>query len=132
MVKRKILVIDDERFWHRLFRRLFGETGYDSHSAASCKDGVRMAEEHKPDCILLDFHLQDGDAVTVCSALKAGGKRPKFPVIVVSSDPGAEIAAYAECQADYFVLKGSPGMVELPKIVRELLDNTERVVSKTL
>ena len=73
MVKRKILVIDDEPFWYKLFRRLFGETGYDFHAAVSCADGVRMAEKHKPDCILLDFHLRDGDAVTVCSALKGGG-----------------------------------------------------------
>lgn len=126
---RKILVIDDDVFWHKLLKRLFVETGYDIHTAASCEDGVRMAEKHKPDCILLDFHLKDGDAVSVCSALKDGGIRPKFPVIVFSSDAGAEITAYAECRADYFVLKGSHSMMELPKIVGEVLSNTGRTVS---
>lgn len=127
MAQKKILVIDDDLFWHRLLKRLL--TDYDVQGAASCEDGVRMAEKHKPDCILLDFHLKDGDAVDVCAALKNDGGRPKFPVIVVSSDPGAEITAYAECKADYFVLKGSHSMVELPKIVGEVLGNTGRAFS---
>lgn len=126
---RKILVIDDDLFWHRLLRRLFGGTDYDVHTAASCEDGVRQAEKHKPDCILLDFHLKDGDAVDVCMALRSGAGRPRFPVIVVSSDPTAEITAYADCRADYFVLKGSHTMTELPRIVSEVLDNGVRTIS---
>lgn len=121
MGKRTILVIDDDLFWHRLLMRLFDGTKYDVRAAASCEDGVRMAEQHRPDCILLDFHLKDGDAVDVCAALKNGGERPKFPVIVVSSDPDAEITAYAECRADYFVLKGSHAVMELPRIVGAVL-----------
>lgn len=121
MQKSKILIIDDDLFWHRLLRRLFDGLGYDIHCAASCAEGVNMAQKHQPDCILLDFHLKDGDAVLVCSMLKDGGSRPKFPVIVVSSDAGAEITAYAECRADYFVLKGSHSMMELPKIIGEVL-----------
>jgi len=129
MAQKKILVIDDDLFWHRLLKRLFREMDYDVHTAASCEEGVRLAETHRPDCILLDFHLKDGDAVDVCAALKADGGRPKFPVIVVSSDPGAEITAYAECRAAYFVLKGSQTMMELPKIVGEVLGDGGRTVS---
>ena len=128
-IRKKILVIDDDLFWHRLLMRLFGETDYDVHTAASCEDGLRLAEEHKPDCILLDFHLRDGDAVDVCAALKAGAERPRFPVIIVSSDPDAEITAYAECRADYFVLKGSHTMMVLPKVVSEVLGDGWRAVS---
>jgi DNA-binding response OmpR family regulator len=129
MTKRKILIIDDDLFWHRLLARIFISDAYEVHTAASCEDGVRMAEKHKPDCILLDFHLRDGDAVSVCSALKNGGSRPKFPVIVVSSDPDAEITAYSECHAAYFVLKGSRTMLELPSIVMKVLGNMEGDVS---
>jgi len=127
MTQKKILVIDDDLFWHRLLKRLL--TDYDVHVAASCEDGVRLAEKHRPDCILLDFHLKDGDAVTVCAALKTEGGKPKFPVIVVSSDPEAEITAYAECRAAYFVLKGSHTMLELPKIVAEVLGDGGRTIS---
>jgi len=129
MAKRKILIIDDDLFWHRLVKRLFGEEDYDVHTADSCKAGVRMAEQHRPDCILLDFHLGDGDAVDVCTALKKGEAKPQYPVIIVSSDPGAEITAYEECRADYFVLKGSHSMMELSSIVMKVLGNTGAAVS---
>ncbi len=129
MSQKKILVIDDDLFWHRLLKRLFCGTDYDVHTAASCEDGLRQAAQHKPDCILLDFHLKDGDAVEVCAALKDGGGKPRFPVIVVSSDPDAEITAYAECKADYFVLKGSHTMTELPRIVSAVLDDDGRALS---
>jgi len=121
MGKRMILVIDDDLLWRRLLVRIFDGTGYEVRTAASCEDGVRLAGKHRPDCILLDFHLKDGDAVAVCAALKNGAERPKFPVIVVSSDPAAELAAYAECGAAYFVLKGARTVLELPRIVGAVL-----------
>lgn len=124
MAKRKVLVIDDDLFWHRLLKRVFGQD-YDVQGAGSCEEGVKLVERENPDCILLDFHLKDGDAVSVCSELRKNGKKLAAPVIVVSSDPGAEITAYAECRAAYFILKGSQAMVELPKIVEKLLLNDE-------
>lgn len=130
MKKIKILVIDDDLFWQRLHKRIFNAETYDVRTAASCKDGVRIAQEDKPDCILLDFHLKDGDAVDVCIALMNGEKRPKCPVIVVSSDPGAEITAYSECHAAYFLLKGSDTLLELPNIVMRVLANTGATVSR--
>lgn len=128
MSKRRILVVDDDPLWHRLIRRLFAGTDYDIYCAASCKDGVRLAELHSPDCILLDFHLADGNAVAVCAALKNGAARPRFPVIVVSSDPEEEVTAYAECGADYFILKGSHAMTELSRVVGDLLGSGRRNV----
>lgn len=129
MPKGKILVVDDDPLWRRLLRRLFAGMDCDVHCAANCKDGVRLAWMHKPDCILLDFHLEDGDAVEVCAALKNGAERPEFPVIVVSSDPDEEITAYAECGADCFVLKGSHTMAELARVVNGLLGAGRRRVS---
>ncbi|OGS10920.1 MAG: hypothetical protein A2234_03525 [Elusimicrobia bacterium RIFOXYA2_FULL_58_8] len=122
MEKRKILVIDDDLVWHKLFRRLFGMR-YDVHAAFSCAEGVKMAQREQPECILLDFHLQDGDAVSVCSQLGKSGNKMNVPVVVISSDSGAEITAYAECRAAYFVLKGTPAVAELPAIVEKLLLN---------
>ena len=119
MIRRKILAIDDDQFWQRLIGRLFGAE-YEVQVAGSCAEGVRLACECNPDCILLDFHLADGDAVDVCTALRKNGKKLNAPVVIVSSDPDAEITAYAECRAAYFVLKGPQTMTALPAIVEKL------------
>lgn len=121
MARQSILVVDDEAIWQRLLTRLLRDLGYDVYTAAACTEGVRLAELHKPDCIVLDFHLTDGDAVQVCAALKANKKTAQIPVVIFSSDPAAEIAAYAECKAAHFVLKGSTSMTDLPAVVGSVL-----------
>ncbi|MDA8326176.1 MAG: response regulator [Nitrospiraceae bacterium] len=126
MAKQSILVIDDDLIWHKLLKRLFEELGYNVHTAATCADGVRQAEQHKPDCIILDFHLTDGDAVSVCAALKKSKDSAKIPVIIFSSDPCAEITAYAECRAAYFVLKGGSSVTDLPMVIKSVLALTEQ------
>jgi len=119
VAKRKILVIEDDLFWHRLLARVL--EGYDAYFASTCADGVRLADRHRPDCILLDFHLGDGDAVSVCEQLKKIPHLEKTPVVVVSSDPTAEFIAYSKCRASYFLLKGSRVISDLPGIVAEVL-----------
>lgn len=121
MARQSVLVVDDEIAWHRLLTRLLRELEYDVYVAATCAEGIKLAELHNPDCIVLDFHLTDGDAVQVCAALKASDKTAQIPVVVFSSDPAAEIAAYAECRAAYFVLKGSNSMSVLPAVVESVL-----------
>jgi CheY-like chemotaxis protein len=118
MTRKKILIIDDEPIWHRLLKQLFA--GYEVQAAEGCADGVKLAETFKPDCILLDFYLKDGNAIKVCEALRKGGTEFETPIVVVSSNPGVEIDAYEECRTDYFVLKGSHTMMELTTIVEKL------------
>lgn len=114
MVKLKILVIDDDLFWRRLLARFFGSADYDVQAANSCGDGVRLAEKHRSDCILLDLHLKDGDGVDVSAAHMDGGQRPKFPVTIVSSDPKVELKAYTECRTAFPYQTCSPQPPEKP------------------
>mgnify|MGYP001290716874 CR=1 FL=1 len=122
-MRKSILVIDDEVVWHRLLTRVLRELGYDVYTAATCAEGVRLAGLQKPDCIVLDFHLTDGDAVLVCAALKANEQTAGIPVVVFSSDPAAEITAYAECKAAYFVLKGTRSITDLPLVIGSVLSS---------
>lgn len=119
VVKRKILVVDDDLLWHRLFQKVLA--GYETHFASGCREGVVMAAQHQPDCILLDFHLGDGNAVLVCSELRKIPTLHNTPVVVISSDPMAECAAYMECGARHFLVKGSQVIQELPAIISGLL-----------
>ena len=121
MARQSVLVVDDEVIWHRLLARLLRELGYDVYTAATCTEGIKLAELHVPDCIVLDFHLTDGDAVQVCAALRTDKRTAQIPVIVFSSDPAAEITAYAECKAAYFVLKGTTSITDLPSVIGSVL-----------
>ncbi|MEK7721520.1 MAG: response regulator [Elusimicrobiota bacterium] len=121
MAQQSILVIDDDRTWHKLIGRFLEDTGYKVYAAATCADGVKLAEFYKPNCIVLDFHLTDGDAVSVCLAIKSNETIKKTPIIVFSSDPGAEHPAYTQCRADNFILKGQAAAAELPAAIAKIL-----------
>lgn len=122
VVKRKILVIDDDLTWHKLLRRLLA--GHEVIFASTRLEGVRMAAQHQPDCILLDYYLDDGNAVLVCSELRKNGGLGDTPVVVMSSDPLMECSAYAECGARHFLPKGARIIRELPGIISGLLPDS--------
>ena len=121
VAQQTILVIEDEITWRELLGRILGEAGYDVHVAATCAEGVKLADLHKPDCIISDFHLSDGDAISVCTAVKSNESIKKTPIIIFSSDPEAETAALCGSRADNFVLKGPEAWAELPAAIERIL-----------
>ena len=128
MPQSAVLVIDDEQMWRNLLVRLLSAADYKVYTAATCADGIRMAGLHKPDCILLDFHLGDGNAADVCLSIRSSENIKKTPIIIFSSDPDAAISSYTQCRADKFIPKGFP----LPKlliVIKGILRSAQRVTS---
>jgi len=123
MEQSTILVVDDEKIWRNLLSRLLRTANYEVHTATGCADGIRLAELHKPDCILLDFHLTDGTAADVCLSVRSREDIKKTPIIIFSSDPDKEIISYAQCRADKFVLKGIP-LTKLLAVIEILIRKT--------
>jgi len=118
--KSTVLVIDDEQTWRNLLGKTLSAADYNVYSAASCADGIKMASLHKPDCILLDFHLGDGTAADVCLSIRSTQNIKKTPIVIFSSDPQAAISAYTQCQADKFITKDTP-LTELFLILNDIL-----------
>lgn len=108
MVKSTLLVVDDDPGWLKMATVFFSASGFKVSTAASCLEAVSLAGKMRPDCLLLDYHMTDGDGGMVCSSLRGDPILRKTPIIMVSADPELEISAYSEHKADGFVLKGSP------------------------
>ena len=75
--------------------------------AANGKDALRLAQKDKPDVILLDIRMPDGDGLSTLEKLRA--KVPESKVVMLSTydNPTYVARAVALGAADY-VLKGSP------------------------
>lgn len=121
MAQKTVLIIEDDTGWYNLLRQVLDAAGYIVYIAANCADGVKLAELYKPDCILSDFHLPDGDAVCICSAIKANKNLKRIPIIIFSSNPCVENIAYEQCRANTFLAKGLPALEALPVIIEKLL-----------
>jgi putative two-component system response regulator len=79
-----LLFIDDELFQLQLMKSSL-EKEYIVSVASTGKHGIELAEERKPDLILLDVNMPGMDGYEVCRRLKDNKKTRHIPVIFVTS-----------------------------------------------
>ncbi|MBL7151283.1 MAG: response regulator [Candidatus Omnitrophica bacterium] len=88
MKKTKILLIDDEVELLKLLQARLQHEGYDVIYLDSGKDAASVAQEKKPDLILLDIMMPGKDGYDVCAELKkAGSDTASIPVIIFTAKP---------------------------------------------
>jgi DNA-binding NarL/FixJ family response regulator len=76
-------------------------------SASGLTDAAELLARERPDVLLLEHHLRDGDGIGFCRRLKASGTSPR--VVVYTSLPDDEIELLARVVgADGLVDKGAP------------------------
>ncbi len=102
MQKKTILVVDDTD-WNRDLLVQLLEEDYDILQAVDGADGVRMAEEHKPDLILMDLGMPVMDGWEATRTIKANAALKHIPIIAVTSHAmvGDEIDARKAGCDDY-------------------------------
>ena len=61
----KILLIEDDEQLAGFLIRFLNSEGYTASYASGQKDGLRLFEENKYDCVLLDISLKDGNGYSV-------------------------------------------------------------------
>jgi two-component system, OmpR family, response regulator len=79
----RLLVIDDELTILELLSESLRFAGFDVVSAANGTEAVRAAARERPDLVLLDVMLPDGDGFEVLRQIRARG--PRIPVIFLSA-----------------------------------------------
>lgn len=93
----RILIIDDNPDDRAEIRRLLltgSERRYKFTEAESGKSGIVAclnSNNEQPDCVILDFHLPDMNAVEVLSALSVSLGLPVCPVVVLTGGTGVEL-----------------------------------------
>jgi two-component system KDP operon response regulator KdpE len=116
--KPRILVIDDEPQILRFLRTSLSANGFEMIEARSGADGQRLAQEAKPDVIVLDLGLPDCDGKDVLRAIRAKGETP---VLILSArEREAEKVEALDLGADDYVNKPF-GIEELTARLRAAL-----------
>src|SRR5262249_10551658 len=78
--------IEDEDPIRRFLRTTLESQGYRVREAGTARDGLQQARTHRPDLILLDLGLPDGDGIEVTRQIRTDSATP----IVVLSARGQE------------------------------------------
>ena len=113
---RTVLVVDDSAAFRSTAAMLLEARGYQVVGVApDATSGLEAARALRPDCVLLDVNLPDGDGVTVAGRLTADGAAPA--VVLVSTLEASALGDDVErCGARGFLPKAelaSPRLLEL-------------------
>lgn len=81
--------------------------------AANGEEAVQLVGEKQPDLVLIDVQMPVMDGLKATQKIKSNW--PEIKVVVYTMFPGYQEEAY-QVGADYFLIKGSPG-VSPPQII---------------
>src|SRR3989339_292936 len=70
-IKKKILLVEDDKFLSEMYATKLVESGFDVESAFDGEVGLKKANDFRPDLILLDIVLPKKDGFEVLKELKA-------------------------------------------------------------
>ena len=111
--RRLVLIVDDSSHVTDPLRILFEETGRRVVVAASVASAVRACEAERPDLMLLDVTLPDGDGLSVLTLLAGGSAMPPVTVALTGHDDALTVQ---RCRA-----AGCREVLLKPVPVRDLL-----------
>ena len=84
MSQADILVVDDDPGMRQALQVRLRANGYDVRCAANGAGAISEARKHRPDLIVLDLGIPDGDGFVVLDILKGNFNLSSVPVIVLS------------------------------------------------
>lgn len=121
MPKAMIMIVDDEEGIRETLSGIFVDEGYETVTATSGEEAVRMAKETIPDVVLLDIWMSGMDGIQTLQQLREGN--PELPVIIISGHANIEIAVKATKMGAYDIL-------EKPLSMEKVLLGVERALER--
>jgi CheY-like chemotaxis protein len=107
--KRTLLFVDDNPVDRTLISRLLSKYEFNVILAVNGPEGLRMAQEHKPDIILLDILLPGISGIELCKKFKNIPVTRDIPVIFYTSiETPKELIDYASYGAVDYIQKTTP------------------------
>ena len=117
MAQSRILIVEDERGLTQSLGWYFNREGYETTVAHDGAEGLRKAQTHLPDVILLDVMLPGMDGLSVCRELRAGERTKAIPIIMLTakSEETDQVIGFS-LGADDYVTKPFSNKVLLQRI----------------
>jgi DNA-binding NtrC family response regulator len=123
-VRNRILLIEDDENISLSVREYFEAQGYVVESAKTCKEGENSFRVSRPDIVISDFRLPDGDGQRVLESLRRIDDA--VPCIVVTGHGSIDLAVHMMKEgAAHFVTKPVELSV-LKALVERMLDESRR------
>lgn len=121
MVKKKLLIIEDDKELARITSDMLISYGYEVEEARDCEEAFALLTDTQFHLILMDINLPDGTGFEVCRELRKGSK---VPVIFAS-------ARTSEDDKVRGLDMGGDDYLAKPYSLRELLARVNALIRRT-
>ncbi|SCX58811.1 ATP-binding protein [Nitrosospira sp. Nsp1] len=134
----RVLLVEDDAVDRMACRRALARNpDYDFvlSEAESGHEGLQLAHEQKPDCVLLDYHLPDLNGLEFLAALTDEAGDVAIPVMMLTGTDNAAIAVEAMKRGarDYLIKDMEHQYLELlPAIIQRVLSERRMRMEKKL
>jgi two-component system, OmpR family, phosphate regulon response regulator PhoB len=130
MPQPRILIIEDERGLIQSLTWYFNREGYETVVASDGQEGLRKAQTHIPDVILLDLMLPGLSGLEVCRELRSSDRTREIPIIIITAraEETDQVVGFS-MGADDYVTKPFSNKVLLQRIkalLRRIEGGTEQ------
>ncbi len=121
MIRKNILIVEDEEFLLKLESILLTTKGYNVEGAGDGKSALELVASMKPDLVLLDIAIPEIDGFEVCRQIKANEATRHIPVIILSAKKSKEDLVMGEqAGADWYITKPFKSAMVIETIQRLL------------
>ncbi len=104
MSRGRVLIVDDDAAVRFGVRDFLGLHAYEIVEATSCAEGEAAFRTEKPDVVVLDYRLPDGDALALLPKLREADAG--IPIVVLTAHGSIDLAVQAiKVGADQFLTK---------------------------
>jgi two-component system, NtrC family, response regulator GlrR len=115
----KVLIVDDDESFLRLFSMRLDSKGYRTYSAASAKAALDRLPEIKPDLVIADLRMDGMDGIGLLSELQK--RYPGLPVLILTAHGTIPDAVVATQTGAYGFLTKPVDHDELQRCIAEAL-----------
>jgi DNA-binding response OmpR family regulator len=130
VVKKKILVVDDEEDVAKALKVRLKANGYHVVLAFDSVEAFTMANKERPDLIILDIMIPGGGGFVVAERLKQSTATHHIPIIILTGISGGEERAYKVGASGYVMKPYHPE--KLLETINNALDISRRQIGQTV
>ncbi len=127
-MKKKILIVDDEKELCDTLEEILAEEGYRTFSAYSGQSALKMIKKEKPGLVLLDIYMPKMDGIEVLNRVKKIDK--KIVVVMITAYGTLDTAKKTLKLGAYDYITKPFDMNFIKRVVRNALSGTKKAKRK--
>lgn len=113
----KILIINDLNIELKIYSTLFKNEGFEVFKTTNIKEGLQLAAQEKPECILVDYVMKEMDGTDFARKLKSDPQLKNIPIIILTAtDHAPNLINALRAGANDYILKNTDHKLFVEKV----------------